>query len=72
MLSTAFFVFSNPFTCRVTHKVLFVTHTGGKCLIVNLIDAAGVEIRLVAWSEKIDKFINKFVARKLFMRVLYI
>lgn len=58
--------FSNPFVCRVTHKVLFVTHTKGKVLVINLMDHAGKEVRMVAWNEKIDRHINKFMVSNVF------
>jgi hypothetical protein len=42
----------------VTHKVIYVTHTGKKCLICNLMDMYGEEIRSVAWNENGDKYEN--------------
>ncbi|KAK4013693.1 hypothetical protein OUZ56_026245 [Daphnia magna] len=49
-----------PIKCRVTHKVTFLTHSN-TCLIINLIDGNGDEIRLNVWGpEKTAKYVDKF------------
>nr|CAH0107303.1 unnamed protein product [Daphnia galeata] len=49
-----------PFKSRVTHKVIFVSHSN-TCLIINLVDENGDEVRLNFWGkDKADKYVDKF------------
>ena len=57
--------FSGPFKSRVTHKVIFVSHSN-TCLIINLVDENGDEVRLNFWGkDKADKYVDKFEVKNL-------